>query len=174
MISERAGVSPSLINYHWPGKEALWGETCKNCQQKIHAILYASADFSLPPEEAISDFIGKLFDALAENSELIRIFTWSILEAESIDYQRTRGAFQPLVDFGKEYLNNLKKEGKLENLDIEIALMMIRAIFIMMFTDRHGQLYAFGKDLSDPAHAARVKESFINSVQGIIGYPPKA
>jgi AcrR family transcriptional regulator len=173
MISERAGMSPSLINYHWPGKEALWAEVCDICKNRINDILWASADFSLPLEEAIPDFIGKLFDALVENQDLMRIFNWGILEAESIDYQRTRGAWQPLTDFGKGYLQNLKNEGKIGDVDIEIALMMIRALFIMMFTDRHGQLYAFGKDLNDPEHARRVKASFIKAVQGIIGYPLK-
>ena len=171
MISESAGVSPSLINYHWPGKEALWTEICEMCQQKINAILWSSVDYSLPPAEAISDFVGKLFDALLDKQHILRIFAWAILEAETIDYQRTRGAFQPLTDFGKDYLENLKREGAISDIDIEISLMMIRAHFIMMFTDRHGHLYAFEKDLGDPAHARRVKESFINSVKGILGFP---
>jgi len=169
MICESAGMSVGVINYHWGGKEGLWQSVCELCTQRILDILMESADYTLPPHEAIRSLFESLFDALLAHRELLRIFMWAILEAETIDYHSTRRQFRPLVDFGAAYLKEKQGQGRIPETDVKLALMAVRALFIFAFVDSSGHRQTFGKDLSDPAHAERVKATLIRASMAILG-----
>ncbi|MEW6202592.1 MAG: hypothetical protein AB1546_11480, partial [bacterium] len=134
-----------------------------------YEIMANAADFTLPPEKMLPIFIGSVFDAFLKNQELMRIVMWMILEADSIDFARTHGGFQTVIEFGKPYLQQHIESGNIKNIDIDIVLMTIRAIFVFMLSENHSHIQSFGKDFSDSEHAARVKKSILQSIMSMLG-----
>ncbi len=169
MVCEAAGVSVGVIHYHWGSKELLWQSVCERCSQRTFDIMMTSLDYDLPPRAGVPHFFEGLFDALAAEPELMRIVMWATLEADTLDYGKFRLQFQPLIEFGTTYLGAWQERGITPELDIEVLLMSIRAMVIFSFADRSGHKHAFGKDLDDPAHAKRVKDSLVQSCMAMFG-----
>lgn len=167
-ICKEAGMSVGILNYHWGSKEELWFEVCELCSRRIYEAMLRAADFTRPPKEAMPKFLGALFDDLLENTDLLRIVMWFTLEAESFDYESTRNHFRPLVQFGAAFLREHGYNSK-RGVDLEMTMTALRAQLVFMLVDRSGHENTFGKSLSDPKHAARVKKEFIKSAMLMLG-----
>ncbi len=168
-ICEAAGVSVGVINYHWGSKEQLWQAVCEMCRQRVLEIFSSAPSIDLSTDSGLRDFLGRVFDALADEPKVIRIFMWATLEAEAIDYPTTRQRFQPLIEFGTACLQQWQAEGRVHHIDVELALMTVRAVFVFTLVDRSGHRQAFGKDLSDAEHAQRMKAHLVQAAMAILG-----
>ncbi len=169
MICQEADASVGVINYHWGSKEKLWQAVCEDSVQQLAGLLAASADFSLPPHQFVPHITDAIFEALLQHQDLMRIVVWATLEAGVMDYDQVRGALNPLIAYGATYWKQQQEAGELAVEDLDLALMHMRAILLFTFVDAPGHQSAFGTDLSDPRHAARVKKALTHSVRALLG-----
>ena len=162
-IAKRAGVNVAAMNYHWGSKEKLWLAACETSAAKLSATVLQTADMSLPPKELVARLVGAVFDALVEDPRPIRIATWAMLQAESIDLASAAEKFRTLIALGLEYFRGLRAAGKMPDLDVEVFLATFYGEFVVVFIDQPGHRLFFGSDVSDPKHAARVRRSLVRS-----------
>lgn len=163
------GLNVSTLHYHWGDKAQLWAAACELYTRRIRDVLAVSADFSKPPEQGLTALLDALFDAFVAHPELARFNMWVTLEADIIDYQAARMHMDPLVNMGAAYLQQHKTQGRLKDVDIEAVLVLISAQLIYSLAQRNAHRHLFGKDLTDAAHAARIKHSFLKSAMHLLG-----
>jgi len=168
-ISEHAGVNVSTLHYHWGDKEQLWLAVCDLYSQRMNEIISESADFTAPPREAIPAFLESIFDTFVAHPELVRINLWITLESEVVDYTETRNRLDPIVELGASYLERYRGRGIPGDVDIESVLVLVSAQLLYTLAQRNAHKHLFGKDLSDPAHAGRIKKSFMKSALHLLG-----
>ena len=168
-ICKEADLSVSAIHYHWDSKEHLWQDVCKLTAQQVMDVFTNAADFTKGPQEAMPEFLGNAFEALAARPELMRIVMWFTLEAEQFDYGSTRDFFEPLVEFGLPYLKKNHPDRNMPEIELELALEAVRNQAIYLIVDRPALVHSFGKDLSDPEHAERVKSFFVKTSMLTLG-----
>jgi AcrR family transcriptional regulator len=165
-ICERAAVNGAALNYHWGTKERLWLAASQWAGNAMLAAVTRRFDPLSPLDQTLRQVIGDAFDALVEDARPIRIIAWASLQADRLDFGTTSERFQPVVQFGKQYFANLAARG---GIDHEAALASYWGMLLAVFIDQPGHRVFFGKDINDPAHAARMRASLIASALAILG-----
>lgn len=168
-ICERAAVNGAALNYHWGSKEKLWLAGCEWAGQTLLEVIGRRFDPAAPPAEMLRAVIGDAFDALVADSRPIRLIAWASLQAGDLDFGLTSARFQPLVRFGAAYFEGLLARGAIAPIDYQAALATYWGMILVVFIDQPGNRVFFGKDVSDPEHAARMRASLIHSALAILG-----
>jgi TetR/AcrR family transcriptional regulator len=72
-IAEKAKINKQVIYYHFGNKDDLFKATLELCYEEISQqnAEYAATAPTVPPREAMKDFIGHMFDRVARHSEVI-------------------------------------------------------------------------------------------------------
>ena len=168
-ICDRAGVNVSTLHYYYGDKEQLWLAACDLYHRRIREIIRESADFTAPPEEALPQFLGAVFDAFAQRPELLRINLWITLESEWLDYEKTRDHLDPLVETGAAYLEKCQEAGMVKDIDVYAVLTLVSAQLIYSLAQGRAHSHLFGTGLSDPEFRAMLKKGFMKSALTLIG-----
>lgn len=168
-ICSRAGVNGAALNYHWRSKEQLWQAVGERCGAALMRVI-SSVDMSRPPADVITSFLTALFDDLARDPRPIRIVAWAAMQPETMDYEGTARVFRPLSDFAKGYVLQQQSLGRVPpDVDVEAIVPLVTGMFIYTLINRPGLKRYFGKDFTDPVHAARVRGVMVRSALGLLG-----
>jgi TetR/AcrR family transcriptional regulator len=170
-ICARAEVNAAAMHYHWGSKERLWQAVIERTSARLMASMGGAIDPGLPPGRMVEAVIGALFDALAADPRPARLLLWTTLQADSLDYEATATAFDPLVEVGMSTVAGLEAAGVIADVDHEVVIPLLHAQIIYAFVDRRGHRRFYGRDLSDAEHAARFKREFLRSVRLLLGLP---
>lgn len=169
-ICRRAGANGAALNYHWGSKDELWLAVADRCGEFFLETLTRSLDSSLAPAELIERIIGALFDALALDPRPIRIVMWATMHAEAMDYDATARAFDPVVRLAIQTLLAMQEAGVVAaEVDVEVAVPLLHGQIVYAFADRAGHRRFYGKDLSDPDHAARFRAEVMRTFRLVLG-----
>lgn len=174
-ICKRAEVNVAALNYHWGSKEKLWLAACQWAGSQLTTLAKENLDPSDHPREVIEKVLGAVFDHLARDSRSIRIITWASLQADYLDFGMAAENFQPFVQFGMAYFENLAEQGIIADVDYEVILATFWGQFLVAFIDEPGHRVYFGRDYSDPNHVARFRKTLVQSALSVLGLktPPR-
>ncbi len=168
-ICKRANVNVAALNYHWGSKESLWLAVCDAVARQVMRLTRECLDVAQPVEVAVPKLIGTMFDALLVDPRPIRIGMWASMQAESMDFPGVFQTFAPWFRMAVQYFSRLAQEGRIRTIDVEVMLSLFYGQFAQAFLDQPSQRQYFGKDLSDPEHAARVRKSVIDTAMILLG-----
>lgn len=171
-VCERAGVNPAALNYHWGTKERLWIAVCEHCSQLTMKIVGEAADFSLPMRELVPRFLSRMFDELAKRPAPARIPLWASLQSSALDFSTTSTSlFEPLASMSMMMFMQAQARGEIpREIDLQVVVPLIYGQLLFAFADPAGHRLHYGTDLTDEAHAKRVKKAFIEGVGRMLGW----
>lgn len=118
-----------------------------------------------PAREALPALLGHLYDALLEDSRPLRLFVWGALQDSAADAFRALDQLEPLRQAWRGYasLHGIKS-------DMETLTVLVYGQLVYVFVDRVGQRHLFGRDVSDPEHAARMKAAVIANFRAALDF----
>jgi AcrR family transcriptional regulator len=171
-ICARASVNGAALNYHWRSKEQLWQAAIERCGGVFRKVI-SSIDLSRGADEVIPAFLTALFDELVVDPRPVRLVAWAALQPERMDYDGTARALRPLVDLANGYLLQQKALGRVAaSVDVEVVVPLVQGMLIYTFINRPGLRRHFGKDFTDPAHAARFRDELVAATLTLLGIEP--
>ncbi|HJL18636.1 MAG TPA: TetR family transcriptional regulator [Sandaracinaceae bacterium LLY-WYZ-13_1] len=169
-ICRRADANGAALNYHWGSKARLWAAVAERCGDFFLATVQPVLARGGSPAALLEGAIGALFDALVADPRPIRVVLWATLHAEEMDYEGTARAFDPLVELTLRTVRGLQAVGLVDpEVDVEVMVPLLHGQVVYAFADRAGHRRFYGADLSDPAHAARVKRALLRTVRCALG-----
>lgn len=158
-ICQAAKVNGASINYHFGSKESLWLAVCEYTQGQLLDIALRSADFTLPLKDALLRFLDLVVDAFIDYPYPVKILTWMAVQSELLDFDKTSKTFNPTAMMLTKNLKELQTQGAFDpEVDLEVALPLLYGQFLFLFNHHAGHRFLFGVDITDKAHAARVKK----------------
>lgn len=167
-ICRRADVNGAALNYHWRSKELLWLAVCQLCSERLLARVSESLQLGSDPKENVDALIHAVFDALVADPRPARIVAWSSLQAEALDFEATEKTFAPLVSSGLDLIRRASTNASSDD-DLEAVVALLYGQVLFSFVDQAGHRLFFGRDFSDPAHAARIKSQVLRQARLLLG-----
>jgi AcrR family transcriptional regulator len=170
-ICQRAQANVGGINYYWRSKEQLWQAICAECARRILSAVAPRFDLGGSIEEALPAFVEAIFEALVRDPRPARILMWIALQGEAMEMRPILTTFQPLVDLFLAYLDRQEAAGHLvPRIELRLAVPMLYYQALFAFIDRIGHRHFYGKDVSDPDHARRYLDAFLEVARLILGF----
>ena len=169
-ICEAAGVNSAAVNYHWRSKEELWGAMFEEVARRVLAVIAQHLDHEKPPAEVLTETLGALFDAMADDPRAARIVAWATLQSDSMDFEHLSTAFSPAVQLLIDSVKQMQTRGEIAaEVDVETAISMLFGQFLYVLVNSAGQRFTWGHDLSDPAYRARMKAQLLRATKLVLG-----
>jgi AcrR family transcriptional regulator len=170
-VCKHAGVNVAAINYHWSSKEALWLAVCKRAVGDLWSVVLPHLQ-PVPIGVLLPKLIGDLFDTLARDPRPARILTWVSLEPKAVtEVPGVDEGLHHVIPIGMAYFEDLKKRGKIADVDVELVVIGLYAQLLSPFVGDLGHRSYFGKGIDDPEHAQRVRRAIIAHTMTLLGLP---
>lgn len=169
-ICRRADVNVAAIHYHWQSKEKLWLAVCGLVAQRMGGLVTEHLD----PTAALGDNLGVLldvlFESLARDPRPVRITAWAGMQADAMDFPLVRKQFSALIRLTVDYLEAQQARGAIgSDVDLEANLSLFYGLVVYQFIDWASQRDYYGVDISDPAHAERIKGATLRAAHLMFG-----
>ncbi|QOC21946.1 TetR/AcrR family transcriptional regulator [Wenzhouxiangella sp. AB-CW3] len=83
-LAERSGVTKSLIHHHFGNKEALWDAVKELAFSRYYESQKQELEQAgVPDADLLRNGVVRYFRFLADNPQVVRLFTWAHLEGDS-------------------------------------------------------------------------------------------
>lgn len=169
-IASRAGLTSAAVHYHHRTKADLWLAVCEAQMQRLAMLLAVAVDLTARASDVVPRFVRAVFDEFRARPAAVRVLGWAILEAEAHDYPQWEMLQRPLLDAAVAYLEQAQSRGEVgREVDVPVVVPLIFAQLMHPFIDSPGHRIYYGADVTDDAHAARVREEMVRAVVAQLG-----
>ena len=170
-IAELADVTPSLINYHFGGKENLYRTVIEDYYLRMERRLFPIMMEELDPPEKLKRLICSLVDILAEKDHVARmILRESIDKGKYVNEVLSKPYLREMIEMGDRFVfSNLKSKRKHGNDTIHL-ISNIFGCMTMFYVASSTIKEIWKKDVYTKKMIEERKEEIIDFVFNGIGY----
>lgn len=169
-ICARAGVNLALLSYHWGSKEALWAEVVRVLNDRLAEVAVRAVRPEVPLADAVATFLSAVARELLADPRPLRVMVWAQLQPEASDRGVVEAAYAPVVRAGTAFLEAEQRAGRIPpEVDVGLALVTFYGLVAEPLIEPQVHRTVFGRDASDPDHAARLERHVVASGLRLLG-----
>jgi AcrR family transcriptional regulator len=174
-IAEQANTNKRMVVYHFHSKKELYIAVLERVYGEIRDIEKQLQLQGLPPREAMALLTGFTFDYHHKHPDFCRLVSIENIHqarhiADSdIIRQRNRSVIEVVEGILARGIADQVFHAQADAIDVH---MLISSLCFYRVSNRHTFACLFGRDLTQPEHAARHRQIIIDTVLAYLQQPP--